>query len=113
MGNISEKITSTLKELGIPISDGLYQGKEKEYIYFVIADDRGGDFGDSQALADEYAVQIHYRCPWHVPYSAKKSQIRRLLEDAGFTYPEVIDLSDSGNRIRHLCFECEIDSDDF
>lgn len=110
--SISEKIMATLAELGIPVSDGLYQGKEKEYIYFVIADDRAGDFGDSMALADQYSVQIHYCCPWSKPYSATKSQIRHILENAGFTYPEVIDMSDPDNRIRRLVFECDIDSDD-
>ena len=113
MVSINQYIVTTLSGIGLPVSDGLYQGRATEYIYFVVADDRGGDFGNDRALSDEYSVQIHYVCPWQDSYTEKKALIREALEDAGFTYPAVINLSDSSNKIRHLCFECEISSDDF
>lgn len=109
---VNEYVVRTLGDLGIPVSDGLYQGKATEYLYFVVADDRGGDFGDNRAMGDQYSVQVHYVCPWNVSYRAKRATIREMLEDAGFTYPEIVDLSDNTNKIRHLCFECDIDSDD-
>jgi len=95
------------------MSDGLYEGKATEYFTFVIADDRGGDFGGDLALSDLISVQVHYRCPWNMSYTQKKKDIRKTLEEAGFTYPIVVDFSDSKERIRHLVFECEIDSDEF
>lgn len=110
---IGAYIIQTLAPLGLPVADGLYQGKAEEYIYFVIADDRGGDFGNSEALCDLVSVQIHYRCPWGQSYTQKKRDIRNALEDAGFTYPVIVDMSDAKDRIRHLVFECEIDSDEY
>lgn len=109
---VNQYLMKTLKPFGLPVADGLYQGIAKEFFYFVIADDRGGDFGEDEALCDDVSVQVYYRCPYDSPYSGMKTRIRRALEEAGFTYPSVTDLSDSKERIRRLCFECEIDSGD-
>lgn len=111
--SVNRYLSDTLGRFELPVSDGLYEGKATEYLYFVIADDRGGDFGEDDALSDLISVQVHYRCPWNISYTQKKKEIREALEDAGFTYPIIVDLSDSKERIRHLCFECEIDSSEF
>lgn len=111
--NINRYITSVLSGLDLPVCEGLYQGKSTEYIYWVLADDRGGDFGEDEPLSDLTSVQVYYVCPWDRKYSDMKNTIRNLLKDSGFTYPRVIDLSDVKERTRRICFECEIESDEY
>ena len=107
---VNKKITTALKSLGLPIAEQLYEGKATEYITFNWADDRAGDFGDDEPTEEVAYMQIHYVAPWSKDYKATKRSIRQLLHSAGFTWPEVTDVSDDSARLRHFVFECEIEN---
>ena len=110
MMTYQEMITSALASLEIPIAEKLYEGKKNEFITFNLADSQAEDFGDNDELSLVYYVQIHYVCPWETDYTNKVKHIRKALKGAGFTYPELTDLSDSAERIRHLVFECSVEN---
>ncbi len=108
---IAELISDTLFGIGLPIAEKLYEGDDEEFITWNLADDIGADFGDNNPGTNTLFVQIHYVCPWVMDYHPKKRIIRQLLFDAGFTWPEITDVSDASVRMRHFVFECQIDND--
>ena len=110
MDNINKIIVSALKPIGLPVAERLYEGKKDEYIVFNLTDDRGQDFGDDRPHADVAYLHVHYICPWSASYHDKRRQIRQALFDAGATWPEVSDLSDEAERVRHFVFEFEIEN---
>jgi len=107
---LNKQIIQALRPFGLKIADGLYEGTDNEYFYFVLADDRAEDMGDDEPLAYVSYVQINYVCPWSKSYSDMKRRIRAALVQAGFSAPEVSDLSEPKDRIRRLVFECSIEN---
>jgi len=101
-------IINALSEFGYPVVPDIYEGKEKRYITFNYADDRGMGFADDEpdyVLAD---MQIHYFLPLKENYLTDRRKIREALFKAGFTYPSIVNLLEPENNIRHLVFECQI-----
>lgn len=110
MENINEFLTGVLGRIGIPVAESLYEGDEEEFITFNLADSRGHEFGDNDTLGVICYVQVHYVCPWDQDYSGRVRKIRKALFSAGFTYPELTDVSDRQARIRHQVLECAIEN---
>lgn len=111
MTKIAQLITGALSSLNLPMAERLYEGDSDEYITFNLADDIGADYGDNDPGTNTVFMQIHYVCPWPKDYYPIRRQIRKLLHEAGFTWPEVTDVSDASTRMRHFVFECSIDND--
>lgn len=108
---VNEKIIQALTPLDIPVTADFYGGGEEEYITFNYADDRGGDFGDNAPLHAVAYMQIHYFAPMEKNYLSIKKRIRKALFTTGFTYPDVTDATLTGEGIRHLVFECNIENE--
>lgn len=108
--SVSKILVSALSTFKLPVADTLYEGADDEYFVFNFADDNAEDFGDNDVQGYVAYLQIHYICPFNVSYSDMKRKIRNRLIKAGFTPPEVIDVSDPTDRIRHLVFECNIEN---
>lgn len=108
---VNETIIQALKSLGYPVKPDLYTGKEKHYFTFNYANDRGEDFGDDEPQEAVASIQVHFFCPLSEDYLEIKEKIRDLLTDAGFTYPEITELNEPENKIRHLVYECEIEKE--
>ena len=108
---VNEIIIKALNTLGIPITADFFGEGNEEYITFNYADDRAEVFGDDQPLNAVAYMQIHYFLPAAKDYISTKKRIRKLLHEAGFTYPEVTELTD-GKTNRHIIFECEIENID-
>ena len=109
--SVQEQILAALKPFGIPIAENLYEGTATEFFSYNIALDSAADHGDNLPQAYVASIQVHYVCPWNEPYQDMKRLIRKALLFAGCTAPEVADMSDTKDRIRHLIFECEIEND--
>ncbi len=104
--NINRKIVSALAPMGLDIAEGLYEGKAKEYLYYVITLNYEADRGDNDSQGFIADVQIHYVCPWEKSYDATLKRARKLLHDAGFAGFNIVDLSDQKERLRHFVIEC-------
>ena len=108
MANLNKKIVSALSSFKLPIAETIYEGSASSYFVYSITYDVAGDTGDDAPQAYVATVQIHYVCLLHQSYASMKKQIRQALVSAGFTPPEVTDMSDEKEKLRRLVFECEI-----
>ena len=104
-------IMDTLKPMGCPIAPDIYDGKEKKYYTYNIADDRGAYFGDDEPLSNRVSVQVHFFLPMEENYIRIRNQTRQKLFKAGFTYPVISMTTETDTRKRHIIFECEIEEE--
>lgn len=114
--SVNAMVVSALKPFGLPVAERMYRGEQDEYFFFVLADDTLADAGDDMPQAYLAFVHVHYVCPLDKPYSHMRRRIRAALVNAGFTPPEVTDVSDltseaEAERVRHLVFETSIEND--
>lgn len=107
---VNKIIKTALMPFGIPITTDFYGGGKDEYFTFNYADDRAVDFGDNAPTHVVAYMQIHYFLPMDKDYLSMKKKIRRALFEAGFTYPDVTEITESN--IRHLIFSCNIENED-
>lgn len=111
MVNLNRRIVSALSSFGLPIAETLYEGTAPSYFVYSIVYDVAGDTGDDVPQTYVATVQIHYICgALNASYAVMRRRIRQALVDAGFTAPEVTDMSDIKDKIRRLVFECEIEN---
>jgi len=103
----SSVIINALSEFGYPVEPDIYKGKEKRYITFNYAGDRGTWFADNEPSCVLVDMQIHYFLPLKENYLFDRRKIREALLKAGFTCPAITNLTEKDNSIRHLVFECQ------
>ena len=101
---VDELIAATLSHIA-PVTADFYGGGELVYIAYNY-DTVPVDFGDDRPAVDKYLVQIHFMCPAK-NYDAVDicKEIKKLLLQAGFTYPYMTNASDEDGQ--HYVFECE------
>ena len=112
--NVNKLIIDTLSPIGYPVAYIKYtpfsgETPSNKYITFNFADDRGINFADDVPQSGLISVQIHFFAPLNFNHIAIKKDIRVRLFNAGFTYPEIITLTENDNGIIHLVYECEIE----
>lgn len=105
---VNQILIDALSPLGIPVTPDFNGGGAKEYITFNCVDDSGAVFGDDAPILDVALMQIHYFLPLNKDYLGTRKKIRRRLFEAGFTFPEVEELTEETKR--HIIFECEIEN---
>lgn len=102
--SIDETIRTVLTPLVTEVHPNIYKGSSLEYIVYTYAE-YGTVFADSSPDCIRYLVQINWYLPHGQNPRAKKKQIKNALHGAGFTFPSVINASDSDGQ--HYSFECE------
>lgn len=105
---VNEIIRTALAPFGYPCKPNIYEGSERKYFTFNVADERGTDFGDNEPGSILLNMQIHFFLPRKENYISEKKKIREALFAAGFTYPVVTELIETENNIRHIVYECDI-----
>lgn len=110
--SINERLIAALSPLGFPVVPDLYTGEEPVYLTFNY-DIVGALFAEDAPQMDRYLVQVHLFAPFGRNLVGTRRQIRRLLLQAGFTWPDVVDAGaataseqDVG---QHIVFECELE----
>lgn len=101
---LNQKIIAALSGFGNPVVPKLYTGKERVYYTFNYTL-RPFQFADNYPVWYKALVQVHFFCPLTFDSVARQTETAQALTGAGFTWPEVIDVSDK--EIQHLVFECE------
>jgi hypothetical protein len=109
---VNETIINALSQFGLTVTPDFFGGGADEYFTFNYADDRAVDFGDDAPDHVVAYMQIHYFAPMWKDYLSIKKKVRKALFQAGFTYPDVTDVTDTESEIRHLVFECDIENED-
>lgn len=105
---MNAKIRAALLPFGDPVEHGIYTGKATRYYTFVYTT-LPQDFGDDEPGYERYLVTIHFSCPLKYDSVERVRQTKRALFDAGFTWPEVTDLSDENGQL--YAIECEIEAE--
>lgn len=102
---IAALLKKTLEGLGYPATNAVYT--EAADTYFVFNESVfGADFADDAPQLERHLVQVHLFAPLKINVSALCRETKQALFDAGFSWPEIIDVSDKESR--HKVFECEI-----
>ena len=108
---VNEKIIHALSGFGIKVTPDFFGDGSDEYFTFNYADDRAADYGDDKPTHTVAYMQIHYFCQINKDYLQIKKRVRKALLEAGFSYPAVVDATESGDKERHLVFECSIENE--
>ena len=104
MASMEKMVRDALLVFGDPVENGVYAGEAKRYFVFSLAS-FGESFGDDEPLRERWLVNVHLFAPLNENVAARRREVQRALFAAGFTWPNVTDVSDS--EARHLVFECE------
>ena len=102
--SVNSLIVSLLAPFGDPVEYGVYNGKLKSYYVFNFTT-AGGNFADDEPGHERNLVQVHYFCPLNVNSTGRIAKTKQALFAAGFSWPAMIDASDTESR--HFVFECE------
>ena len=110
--NTAQKIIEALEFTGYPVVQSSYAGSAETYIVFRL-DSYPNDFANDGPQHDITEVQLHLFAPFTLNTRRLRKQIRKALAEAGFTYPNAIDASEtvrsSDGTEQHVVFECEIE----
>jgi len=101
-------INSTIRSAVTPIVavcvPDVYTGTATEYCTFN-SSEYPTRFADDVPTFIGHSVQLHYFCPTGVNPEAKKAALKSALFSAGFSYPEIQNMSDADGQ--HFVLECE------
>lgn len=110
--SVPKKIREALEFTGLPVSQMRHDGPEEAYFVFRL-DSFPQNFAGNTALHDVTAVQLHLYAPFTMNTRRLRKQVRKAMEEAGFTRPNSLDVSDAARKSdgteQHIVFECEIE----
>lgn len=102
--SINSIIKSAVEPIVAACMPDRYDGEEREYCTFNYTE-LPACFGDDEAEAIRYLVQLHWFLPGGVNPLEKKRLIKRALVSAEFTCPIVTPVVEEVGQ--HYVFECE------
>lgn len=110
---VNERIKKALSGFGLPVKPDRYSGDSESYFVFNYTT-MGALFADDTPQYERYLVQVHYFCPMGANTLSTRKDVKRLLFEAGFTWPDEINAGDSSMQKsnggkQHFAFECEIE----
>lgn len=103
--SIDAKINDAIKSVVSECKPNIYTGTAKEYCVYTY-DEIPELFAESTANAKRYSINVNLYMPHGANPNAKKKAIATALKQAGFTYPEITNASDSDGQ--HYSFDCEV-----
>lgn len=104
--SVESRIRKALLILGDPVQHGFYQPESdcKKYYTFQV-NTLPISFGDDGPVYEKYLIQVHFFCPLNFNSINQSKETKRVLFEAGFTYPETVNATDEDGQ--HIVFECE------
>lgn len=103
--SVNEVLRSALAPTGLPcVPDTHTPGAETYYTFSV--DTVPAAWGNNAPDAEICDVSVHLWAPGQANVLALRAQTRRLLSEAGFTWPSETDASDEDGQ--HYLYECQI-----
>lgn len=103
--SVDAMIKAALSVFGDPVANTGYYGDAERYYVFNYTT-TGADFADDEPEHERYLVQVHLFAPLDENIVQRKKQTKKVLQDAGFTWPETHNASEGDGQ--HIVFECEI-----
>ena len=105
--SVGALLKSAVSDLA-PVFPKVYTGPEDHYFVYDILDDRGDDFGDDVPDVDHYWIRLKFYYPMGENQTLMRNRVRNRLYDAGFSYADIIEVSDPDNGMDGLEFDCDI-----
>lgn len=107
--SVAAQITSALSVFGDPVFAGTKESvtdntETGRYYTFSIVT-LGAAYADNEPQAERSLVTVNFFCPLEFKFEARRAATKRVLFEAGFTWPSTTDVSDEDGR--HIVFECE------
>lgn len=87
--NLNKLLKDTLKPIGLPVEQDIYEEKEDKYIIFAYEDEVPEAYANNRPTADTAYIQLQLITPKNFNYFALKDEIRDLLERADFTVTSI------------------------
>jgi len=103
---IENRIITALEFTGFKVYNGTYTSTDRAYFVFNINIDPEL-FANDEAQYGINDIRLHFYCPVEMDTVSLRKQIKRSLQDAGFTYPFEVDASDE--HMQHRVFDFEIE----
>lgn len=102
--SVNEKIVNALATTGYKVYTNSYTGGDD--VYFVFLNDIVPQlFANDEAQYVINNLSLHFYCPLTMNTIALRKEIKKLIQAAGFTFPNEIDASDE--HYQHIVFEFE------
>lgn len=107
--NAKEMLLKALAPCGLPVYSTVYEGKGKDFVVFLLSDERPDMCGDDEQITEICYPDIHYFTRGDP--TAKKKQLRALLRKAGFLITGTTELYEKDTRYNHVIISAEIDGE--
>jgi hypothetical protein len=109
--SIEEMVRGAVAFTGYPCAKTSYDGDACAYFVFRM-DAIPENHADDMPQHDRWLLQLHLFAPFTQNTRALRKQLREAISDAGFTYPAMVDASEtvraSDGTEQHLVFEFEV-----
>jgi hypothetical protein len=102
--SVESRIKNALEPLGYKVYPDNYNGADKTYFVFNI-NTNPDDFGDNEPQHEKALIQVHLYCPHTLNSVTLRTNVKKYLSAAGFTYPRRTGAGDADGQ--HHVFECE------
>lgn len=104
--NVKKLLKDALEPSDLPVYATVYEGKEDQFVVFLIPDEEPEICGDDEQETELCYIQVHYFCRGDT--TPKKKQLRRLLREADFTVTGTTELYEKDTRYHHVIISAEI-----
>lgn len=102
--NVEKRIIAALEFTGYKVYNNTFTSTDRAYFVFLINVDPDL-FANDEAQYGVNDISLHFYCPVTQNTVTLRKQIKRAIQDAGFTYPYEVDASDE--HMQHIVFEFE------
>ena len=107
MISVGAMVVNAVKSLA-PCKARYYTGNEKRYFVYDITDDRGDDWGDDIPDKIHYWIRLKFYYPQGENQNSMKKEVRRRLHKAGFSYPQISEVSFPEDGIDGIEWTCDL-----
>ena len=107
--SIEARVKAALEGFGDPVEKSMFSAKTSELparYYTFVCKSFGGDFGDDSPGHERWLVTVHFFAPLGQNWNKRVKETKRILFQAGFTWPRFTDATDQYGQ--HFVFECEM-----
>ena len=106
--SVASDVAAAVAFTGYPVHQVSYDGEEATY-FTLNMNAIPSDFADDAPQHDRWLIQLHLFAPFKLNTTTIRRQIRNALFAAGFTYPSLVDASESARSSdgteQHIVFE--------
>lgn len=117
--SVIAQLRSALKPMNIDIAQDRYAGDAGRWITYNVVTESPSSYADDAPKEETTYLQVHLYVQGAenggkkpVNYIPLQKRLRKLLFEAGFSYPIVaLNIVEEDTKMRHICLETNIDTE--